>query len=312
MTDEKLIENINLFDKETKFISITDSNSGAILKHVIAKDNDYFLKIIDKTEVDIERLKHILDIYSFGKIKSLKLLQYGYIDNKVYLIYNWIDGHALNCLYDSYELNDYYDMGFKIGENYAVINELELQSQLNKNYSVAELARSQKEKFEDLYYGKLSYIKNIMGEEFIEPILMRFIQLSSSFDNEQKVYIHEDMHPKNVMYNDELYIIDVEGLCIDYFAMNLRWSIAAAFNNQKNLEYFKGFINGFYADDVPYKFYDELTFILIINFLDHIIEFSETKEEGFIKNYVNKFKMIFDNVDIYNTNNIFLNTTIYN
>ena len=138
-------------------------------------------------------------------------------------------------------------------------------------------------------------------------------ELISSFDNEKKVYIHADMHPKNIMIdnNRNLYIIDIESFSIDYFVMNVRWSVAAAFRNKENNEFFKGFINGYYNNDIPTSFNKQLIFITILNFIEHTIEFSETKDEEFITDYVSKINIIFNSVDLFSDDNILDNTKIF-
>ena len=74
----------------------------------------------------------------------------------------------------------------------------------------------------------------------MKDIIRRMQELTVSFNNEKKVYIHADMHPKNIMVDNsnKLYIVDIEAFCIDYFVMNIRWSIASAFKNKKNNQFF--------------------------------------------------------------------------
>ena len=157
------------------------------------------------------------------------------------------------------------------------------------------------------------YIKSIINDERMENIINRMKELISSFDNEKKVYIHADMHPKNIMIdnNQNLYIIDIESFCIDYFVMNVRWSIAAAFRNKKNNEFFKGFIKGYYNNDIPIDFNKQLIFITILNFIEHTIEFSENKDKEFIVDYVSKINSIFNSIDLFSDNNILENTTMF-
>ena len=145
-------------------------------------------------------------------------------------------------------------------------------------------------------------------------IINRMKELTSSFNNEKKAYIHADMHPKNIMIdnNQNLYIIDIESFCIDYFVMNVRWSIIAAFRNKENNEFFKGFINGYYDNNIPDSFNKQLIFITIFNFLEHTIEFSKTKEKEFIVDYTSKINLLFNSVDLFSDNNILDNTTIFN
>lgn len=312
---DDLISKISFFSDKAIFETISDSNSGAILKKVNDKNNTYFLKIVQNNNVDINRIQKIIEIYDKYDINTIKLLDYGYIDNKVYLIYNFIDGFALNTVYDKYDVNDYSNMGFNIGSSYKKINSKhEFDNDFVNNYDLNTLVNECINSFKNVYNGKLSYIKNIINEKRMTNIINRMKELTSSFNNEKKAYIHADMHPKNIMIDNKqnLYIIDIESFCIDYFVMNVRWSIIAAFRNKENNEFFKGFINGYYDNNTPNYFNKQLIFITILNFLEHTIEFSKTKEKEFIIDYTSKINLLFNSVDLFTDNNILDNTTIFN
>lgn len=312
---DDLISEISFFSDKAIFETISDSNSGAILKKVKDKNDTYFLKIVQNNSVDINRIQKIIEIYDKYDINTIKLLDYGYIDNKVYLIYNFIDGFALNTVYDKYDVNDYSNMGFNIGSSYKKINSKhEFDNDFVNNYDLNTLVNECINSFKNVYNGKLSYIKNIINEKRMTNIINRMKELTSSFNNEKKAYIHADMHPKNIMIdnNQNLYIIDIESFCIDYFVMNVRWSIIAAFRNKENNEFFKGFINGYYDNNIPDSFNKQLIFITILNFLEHTIEFSKTKEKEFIIDYTSKINLLFNSVDLFSDNNILDNTTIFN
>lgn len=312
---DDLISKISFFSDKAIFETISDSNSGAILKKVNDKNNTYFLKIVQNNNVDINRIQKIIEIYDKYDINTIKLLDYGYIDNKVYLIYNFIDGFALNTVYDKYDVNDYSNIGFNIGSSYKKINSKhEFDNDLVNNYDLNTLVNECINSFKNVYNGKLSYIKNIINEKRMTNIINRMKELTSSFNNEKKAYIHADMHPKNIMIDNKqnLYIIDIESFCIDYFVMNVRWSIIAAFRNKENNEFFKGFINGYYDNNTPDCFNKQLIFITILNFLEHTIEFSKTKEKEFIIDYTSKINLLFNSVDLFSDNNILDNTTIFN
>ena len=306
---DSLISKIKFFSDNASFEVISDSNSVSILRKV--KDNNtYFLKIIKSDHININKIKKAIEIYKENDINTIELLDYGYINDYVYLIYNFIEGHALNTIYDKYSVSDYRKMGLKIGNSYRIINSTNKYDKffLN-NYDISNLTNQVIYLFEKLYNGELSYIKDIMKEEKINCMIKRMKELVSSFDDEKKVYIHSDIHPKNIVVDNEdnLYIIDIESFSLDYFIMNMRWSIMAAFKNKKNNEFFKGFINGYYNNDIPPRFNKQLIFITILNFMEHTIEFSKIKNKEFIISYVSRINLIFNSIDLFIDNNILSN-----
>ena len=310
---DSLISKIKFFSDNASFEVISDSNSGSILRKV--KDNNtYFLKIIKSDHINISKIKKTIEIYKENDINTIELLDYGYINDYVYLIYNFIEGHALNTVYDKYNDSDYRKMGFRIGNGYRIINSTNKYDKffLN-NYNISNLTNQVIDLFEKLYNGELSYIKDIMNEEKINCMIKRMKELVSSFDDEEKVYIHSDIHPKNIVIDnkDNLYIIDIESFSLDYFIMNVRWSIMAAFKNKKNNEFYKGFINGYYNNDIPSRFNKQLIFITILNFMEHTIEFSKIKNKEFIISYVSKINLIFNTIDLFIDNNILNDIKIF-
>lgn len=305
-----IIEKINFFSKNAIFESINDSNSGAILKKVTDHQKTYFLKIVPKNSIDIDKILKIIEIYENHHINTVKLLSYGTIEDKIYLVYDFIDGNALNTVYDKYDIDSYYNMGLEIGKSYQKINFNCKQDNIFKQeYDIDDFINSIISEFLNLYNGKLMYLKDIMIEDKINMLTKKIKKLLPCFYNENKVYIHADIHPKNIMIdkNNQLYIIDIESFHIDYFVMNLRWSIMAAFKNDKNKSFFKGFIDGYYNHTVDNNFSKQLTIILIINFMEHIINFSKDKSKNYIIEYTTKVNKIFDTINIDSENNIIYN-----
>lgn len=310
----KVFSKIPFFSKEAIFEDITDSNSGAILKKVIDQTHTYFLKIIDNDKVDIDKLKEIITIYEKAEVKTIQLLNYGYLEDKIYLIYNFIEGLALNKIYHIYQPNDFYHMGYEIGCSYKKINVItNTIPKFKTEYMMEELITSRISEFLELYNNELSYINKIISSEKIKRMIERMEELIPSFSEEKKVYIHADIHPKNIMLskNNELYVIDIESFCLDYFTMNLRWSLAAAFKCKENNEFFKGFINGYYDTNIPSQVNKQLILILLLNFMEHVIEFSRNQDKVFIEKYVSQINLIFQNINIFSNENILVTTTIF-
>ncbi len=110
----------------------------------------------------------------------------------------------------------YYDMGLQIGNSYRIIDfNCKPDNIFRQDYNIDDLVNSITSKFIDLYNGKLAYLKDIIAEDKIKELL-------PCFYNEDKIYIHADMHPKNIMIdkNNQLYIIDIESFHNGYFVMN--------------------------------------------------------------------------------------------
>lgn len=302
-----LIRKISFFSKNAFFEDIEGSNSGALVKKVYDNNNLYFLKVLFKDRENIDLIKETIKIYNKNNIKTVKLLDYGYIDDRLYLIYNFIDGYSLNKMYDKYSLNDYYNFGIEIGTCYRNINLKEKYNiDFDKKEDINILTRNIMNLFIKLYNNNLGHIKDVFPEQQIKIMCEKINELLPLFKDEERIYIYGDMHPKNIMIDDnkDLYIIDIENLNINYFIMDMRWSILAAFKNKYNNAFFKGYINGHYKNEIPDTFYKHLKFILLFNFMEHINNYSKSKDDEFISKYILIINDIFNKIDIYSNNRI--------
>ncbi len=93
-------------------------------------------------------------------------------------------------------------MGYEIGRDYQKINQNRKKDPLfQKEYDLKELVSNQNEKFLACYQEpvKGKAIREIMSEQEITFLVLKLQELTSSFDKEEKVYIHGDIHPKNIM-----------------------------------------------------------------------------------------------------------------
>lgn len=78
----------------------------------------------------------------------------------------------------------------------------------------------------------------------------------------------------------------------------------AAYKHPQNKAFFKGFINGCYNNKIPVSFNLQLTYTLILNFMEHIILFENTKTKEYILDYTSSVKKIFTDINIFNNANI--------
>lgn len=92
---------IDSFDFQSiKFIKENDllipTNKDCFDAFKIIRNNDIFYLKLLKDKIDINLLKKKLEIYKLLKIKTLDIIDVGYINNgDPYIIYNFIDGTNL-------------------------------------------------------------------------------------------------------------------------------------------------------------------------------------------------------------------------
>ena len=310
MTEQEIRNNVPFIQTNDTLSMLSNSLSGALVIKIKRDDISFFLKIVELGEDSLGRLRKIIEIYEQGTIKSLQIIDCGIIEeySKYYCIFKWIEGEPLNYLYGKLSKQDYYNFGHKIGEDFRKINEVVSRYEsFIKKYDISARAKGTADLFKKIYQSNLPLYSNIMSEDYVEKLISRMLDLSKTFKMADKVYIHGDMHPQNIMLNNrELYIIDCETLSIDYFAMNFRWSIGAAFDNEENIGFNLGVIDGFYNGTPPENFYNQLMFTLIHKFFEYTREFYDKKDLNNVINCMKKYKYLFDNINFNLDDNNFL------
>ncbi len=303
------IRKINFLKEIDILEPIQDSQSGATVLKVMRGKETFFLKIMDNSPLTLENIKEIVSIYTKHTPKAMQLITSGTIENKIYCIYSWIDGKALNTLYDTCSKEQFYTYGVTAGNYFKEINEKEPQKkEFEKREDIDALTQTTVEAFTSIYNKNYDAFSKVFSRKEIEHIIDRLYALKESFKDCKKEYIHGDMHPKNMMVEKEhtLTVIDIESFCFDYFVMNFRWSIASAFNRQENAKFFDGFIQGVYENHPPKNLYNQLLYLLLLRLLELTITYDETKEQSFVIEYLIKAKKVVDYIQIDLNNHNFL------
>lgn len=288
---------------------ISNSQSGATVLKVIRGDKNFFLKIMDGDLSFLTKIKKIIWIYAQYTSKPMLLLDSGIVSNQVYCIYSWIEGSALNHLYDEYSNEQFYTYGVRIGKYFNRINQnIPKEEQFEKKYDLSLLTHTSIANFMEFFTKNEKAISSIFSRDEINHIIDRILVLQNSFMETEKVYIHGDLHPKNVMINreEELTIIDCESFCIDYFVMNFRWNLASIFKTRSVAYFYSGLIKGFYKENPPTSLYNQLLYILLLKFLEQTYSYTKIKPLDFILQYMEQYKVALDCVSIEKDNHNFL------
>jgi len=305
---ENSIKDIVFFKNINEIEKITDSLSGAGVFRILDGNKNYLLKIMNQSSDDLQMIENIIKIYKNYNSNALELIDFGIInENLIYCIYNWIYGYPLNKKYDELDNKDYYDYGFFFGNQFKQINEKEqVKTKFIKEYDIDKLTLDTIGNFITIYDAE-EKIRNIMSKEYLDQIIILFSKLTKYFTGD-KEYIHGDIHPKNVMINEnrDLVIIDIESFCVDYFVMNFRWSLASAFVKEGNKYFFRGIIDGRFENNLPKNLFNQLLYVLILKFFEQTVSYYDKKELEFILDYINKFKLVFDSIKLDDKNINFL------
>lgn len=297
MNYEYLYKEIPFFKQDDIIEKITDSLSGALVLKITRGNKKYFFKMYHNKDAEIDRIKNICAIYSrFSKI-CLQVIESGITrDNKVWFVFNWIDGYPLNNLYN--QNHDFYKYGYKIGDIYRNINNSIKSDNLNNKFNIQE-ALDIKKNF-NIIYKEEKLFHNNFSKDILNTMNNRFLEFLPIFDEIKKEYIHGDLHPKNIMLDNDgnLVIIDIDSFNYDYLIYNFRYSIGSIYRYDENRLFFKGFIEGRYKDNIPDNINKQLIFILILKFFEQTVAYYKQNRLDIIEDYIKTFNKIFHEIDL--------------
>lgn len=299
MDNEYLYKEVSFIKKEDIIEKMADSLSGALTLKIIKNNKNYFFKLYDNKEGEIKRIKDICNIYSSVTDHSLHMIDSGITsDNKVWFVFNWIDGLALNKLYDSH--HDFYEYGYSIGKIFKNIYKNSKKEDITNDSMIQEALKA-KEEF-NLLYEKEELLNKNFSKDTLVKINKAFSEYLSMFDNIEQEYIHGDMDPKNVMIdnNNNVILIDIEGFSYNYFIYNLRWSIILIYkqNQKENKDFFRGFIKGRYEDDIPSSINKQLIFILLLKFYSQMVIYYNLNRLDMIEQQISLYNKLFSQLDL--------------
>lgn len=274
---------------------VNDSFSGALTLKIIRNKEKYFFKLYNNKEGEIARIKDICNTYSSVISPSIHVIDCGVTtSNRVWFVFNWVEGLALNKLYNAH--HDFYKYGYNLGKIYKKINENKKKDESEFNL---QEALKIKENFNTLYAKEKLFYLNFSKDNLIK-INNAFLEYLPIFNELEKEYIHGDFHPKNVMIdnNDNLVLIDIDSFRYDYFIYNFRWSIISIYKYKENKDFFRGFVKGRYEDDIPKSINKQLIYILIFKFFEQMVSYYKSDRLDQIEQQIGQYNTIFSQLDL--------------
>ena len=310
-------EKLNLH--EIKFIQINDiiekvedGYSGALLYKITRGKNKFFLKVFKEILIQ-ERIEKIVLIYEKLNIKSLHIIETGYIKSckKYYIIYNFIEGKNLKAYNNEQNTNlkNIRKIGETIGKQLLKLKNYDnYDKKLFKAYDIDNDIQNTINSFQILMKDKI--YRNIVLEYYtireLEELNSKLIYYGNILKGNKPNLIHGDIKRANIMINknEELYIVDIESMQVSYDILNFKYQMTWNLfdENKKELEFVKGYFDGIYNNKRPKNFNYHIIFIVILNFLTesyHRYKYSDIQS---FKCYIEKCRILFKKlkkVDLY-------------
>ena len=300
---EEIRRKINFIQPDDVIYYGERSHSGSVVCIIEKLDKKFFLKIMNNSSFKERRIDIICDTYRQLNIPSINVIDKGTIDDKIYVIYNFIDGDDLICLRNKMSVHDIYLVGHTVGSYEKKLASYPSKVQyVNVQKNIHDFTQEKTKKFYASYSKEILQIANF-GIDDLKKIETIFTQLAKSFSNTEKELIHSDIKSGNVMINKQkqVVIVDIESLEYNYFPFNFRWSIYDIFNySNKNEEraFYHGVLSGRY-DEIPSELNKQILYILILKFFEESTNYLKKSNIKGLTDLMNFYEDIFNEIEIW-------------
>ena len=286
---------------------IIGGHSGAELYKVEKNNKIYCMKVYER-ELDnkyCDKIKEICSTYDKLSIKSLKVFDYGTMNKKTFLLFNYINGQDFKKYSESnLDYNSIYEFGKNIGRKFKQLKKYNLPTDtLIEDESIDSLTQLINKKYEEI---KSNIVKrNLIEKYFTIDIINKRIEEFNTYKNlfykVKKGLIHGDIKRSNFMIdNNNIYIIDIGNMKNSYDVLNFRYQITWLLfeNNKKEQEFIRGYFDGLYNYKRPKYFNEQLKYVFLMNFIEHTYKMNNLNE---MEKYFEQIRKTFIKLD--NNNN---------
>lgn len=284
---------------------------------VTSGNNCFFLKIL-KWELIKEKIEKIAFIYEKLNIKSLHIIEIGYIKSceKYYILYNFIEGQNLKIYNDEQntDLKSIKEIGKTIGQQLLKLKKYGDTDAKNilGVYDIKNDIKNSIENFQLLMQD--NNYRNMMLEYYtkleLKDMENKLIKYGNMLKrNNKPKLIHWDIKRSNIMVdkNKEFHFVDIESMKFSYDVINFKYQITWALfdGNESEFEFVKGCFDGIYNNKRPKNFNYYVIFVVILNFFTesyHQYRYDDVKD---FKKYIKKCRAVFNkikDIDLCNDN----------
>lgn len=290
-----------ILNDKSSLKKIDGGHSGSALYQIQNNSDLYCMKIFNNSDYNSKVIRTICDIYKTLKIPSLNVIEESENDNtEKYIIYNFIDGLDLKTLSKNMTETEIYKYGFILGDYLK-----KLRNYSDKNISMIPKVNINKltSHVNELYKLLIQnpVVKSLFEEYFtlekIEKLIKMHNEYKSLFYEKDLHLIHGDIKMSNTMIgkNGTFYLVDIESMKFSYDVLNFRYQIVWKLmkGNKKELIFTKGMLDSLYDSKRPNNFYEQLIYVLVLNFIEHTYHVSNDEKK--LRNFFQNIKGVLTN-----------------
>lgn len=231
-------------------------------------------------------LRQIESFYRQTQVPTAKIVQLGYLPDteQTYCIYEFITGKTLRELLQKTSANGLEDIGYQTGVELSKFRQVTSSDQSLRNDFSRHLklllnnAHTQKRNYNKTHHRKLPRIN-------LRKLEQSLWQLKNVTDQVELTFTHGDINLYNIiLHNCHPVFIDTDGGKITYRALDFRgncWWGWTGNNTEREQAIYRGIYRGYFADEIPVEFHQELGFAIIYEFLLRLQRYEGINEQTY-------------------------------
>lgn len=286
------------FSQKITLEKITGGRSGAQIFKMCFNDQIYCLKFPQHYDVvpNLKKLQEICQIYQELSINSLEILGYGYYgtNKKQFCLFRYIPGQDFKTFSNQHcSLSEIHQAGIEIGH----------EAQKLKSYPAHKITYIKHENLpnltqhiEKLYYSLNNLLQEASLIEFIVPLWEIIRRGPDLFAHTPPGLIHGDIKRSNIVIDSSgnKHFIDIGAMKYSYDVLNFRYQMTWLLlpENDHKREFVKGFLDGLYNFSRPSGFKEQIIYVTLLNFLEHVYKFLHDERE--IREYSTIMRPVLD------------------
>lgn len=231
-------------------------------------------------------LRQIESIYRQTQVPTAKIVQLGYLPDteQTYCIYEFITGQTLRELLKILPADQLESIGYRTGQELGKFRQIISQDQTSRNLiyqSLAQLlqiAHAQKRHYNQSHHRKLPRVNLQRLERSLQ-------QLQTVTDHIELSFTHGDINLYNIiLHHNQPYFIDTDGGSISLRSLDFRgncWWGWTGNNTEREQAIYRGIYRGYFTDEIPVEFHQELGFAIIYEFLLRLQRYKNIDEQTY-------------------------------
>lgn len=275
--------------QKIELIPVPGGRSGAAVFRFQLDDIDYCLKTPQHqtASADLQRFRTICQIYQQASIRSLEYLGYGYYATRPFYLYRYIAGENLKTLSNtSYTVRETYQAGVQAGRTLQHLQNLPPQDfPTIPREDLDALVLHGQQLYRQLLHDQMVY--RLLQKHQLPPLLSSlmpiFAHAATIFADLSPALIHGDIKRSNIIIDPagHQHFIDIGAMKVSYAVFNFRYQIIWDLlpENRQRRAFTRGFFDGFFDQQYPKTFHQQIIFISVLNFLEHTTKFSHDTAE---------------------------------